>query len=92
MLVIFDFTFYFEGEAQITLPPGSYHYPFQHNLPLELPTSFESEFGYIRYHIRAVLAVSTQPDEEFDEPFTVIKTVDLNADPTLRVNSNAFTF
>lgn len=61
-------------------------------LPTGLPTSFEGEFGYIRYTARVVLDIPLWPDTTFINPFTVIKAMDLNADASLRVQFILFLF
>lgn len=70
----------------VRLTPGTYSYPFEHTLPLDLPTSFVGKHGHITYKVVAVFdARSDWFDKRFEEPFTVIKGVDLNLDPRLRV-------
>lgn len=54
-------------------------------LPDGLPTSFEGRFGHIRYTARVVLDIPLWPDKTFEEPFTVLKAINLNEIPTLRV-------
>lgn len=61
-------------------------------LPPELPTSVEGGIGYIRYMVRVVLDIPMWPDPEFEEPFTVIKAINLNAIPALRVIYSVFPF
>lgn len=51
-----------------------------------LPTSCEGEFGHIRYTACVVFDIPLWRDKEFEVPFTVIKPIDLNAIPNLRVN------
>lgn len=75
----------FTQKGEIQLQPGSYHYSFQSYLPPQLPTSFEGDYGYIRYNACVVLDIPMWPDKEFETIFTVIKAINLNADPTLRV-------
>lgn len=72
--------------------PGTYDYTFQCMLPPGLPTSVEGNIGYIRYTARVVLDIPMWPDKEFDVPFTVIKAINLNAIPALRVIYSIFTF
>lgn len=74
---------YFVGELR--LESGAYVYTFQCVLPPNLPTSIETTCGYIRYTARVVIDNPRWPDKTFAVPFTVIKTVDLNKFPTLRV-------
>lgn len=54
-------------------------------LPNGLPTSFEGDIGYIRYTARVVLDIPLWPDKHFEVPFTVIKAINLNDDPRLKV-------
>ncbi|XP_031621629.1 uncharacterized protein LOC116339736 [Contarinia nasturtii] len=70
--------------GEIRLGPGTYNYTFQCSLPHNLPTSLESEYGYIRYTARVVLDNPQWPDKTFSEPFTVIRALDLNDFPALR--------
>lgn len=58
---------------------------FQCMLPHGLPTSVEGEYGHIRYTASVVLDIPMWPDKEFEVPFTVIKGINLNAIPALRV-------
>lgn len=64
---------------------GEHIYNFQFRLPAGLPSSFEGEFGHIRYIATVVLDIPRWPDDVFQQPFTVIKPLDLNGDPELRV-------
>lgn len=61
-------------------------------LPPELPTSVEANIGYIRYLARVVVDIPMAFDKEFEVPFTVIKVVNLNAIPALRVIDLTFAF
>lgn len=70
----------------MSIQPGEYQYNFHCNLPAGLPTSLEGDKGYIRYEARVVLDIPNWPDKEFFEMFTVVKALNLNNDPTLRVN------
>lgn len=64
----------------------TYSHPFEFPLPEGLPTSVEGEYGYIRYTIRVNFDEPMWPDHENEAPFTVIKPLNLNDDPTLRVS------
>lgn len=68
--------------------PGVYNYAFQCMLPANLPTSFEGNYGHIRYTAKVVLDVPMWTNKTFEVPFTVIKGINLNADPALRVNQS----
>lgn len=65
--------------------PGTYNYNFQCMLPAELPTSVEAEIGYIRYTARVNIDIPRAFDKEFNTSFTVIKAINLNSMPALRV-------
>lgn len=70
------------------LEPGEYNYDYQIRLPTGLPTSVESQIGYIRYGLQVVLdRPRFLPDQKFAETFTVIRSLNLNYDITLRVSS-----
>lgn len=69
------------------MTPGSYDFTFECAL-LRLPTSFEGEYGHIRYTACVVLDIPMWPDKEFEVAFTVIKPINLNDDPHLRVISS----
>lgn len=71
--------------SEITLPPGEHLYPFTCVLPQNLPSSFEGEFGHIRYTIKVVLDRPWKFDQETKMAFTVITPLDLNRDPDMKV-------
>lgn len=53
----------------------------------EFPSSFESEFGSVKYNVVVVVEHENGTGQIFETPITVIKTVDLNDDLTFRVTS-----
>ena len=65
--------------------PGTHEYPFAVTLPLVLPSSFEGELGYIRYTAKGVIDRPWRFDHEVKSAFTVIKPLDLNVNPHLKV-------
>lgn len=67
------------------LAPGTYNYTFQCMLPPGLPTSVEHDIGHIAYGASVILNIPLWTDKEFKEHFTVIKPINLNADPLFRV-------
>lgn len=71
---------------EITLQPGTHTYPFQCNLPVDLPTSMEGFYGHIRYSVRVNVNRPPMIDEDFEECFTVIKNIDLNKKFAYRVS------
>lgn len=82
MIVIIDLSFLtgffvcLEGEVRSTA--DSYRYSFEGYVPVDLPSSFDSEFGYIRYRVCIALEIPGQQNEQFEKTLTVIKKVDLN--------------
>lgn len=67
------------------MQPGHYSYNFSCNLPPNLPTTVDAEFGYIRYMAKVVLDIPLWPDKEFEKVFNVVKPLNLNSDPSYRV-------
>lgn len=56
----FQISYYLLGGAnsgETELPPGAHTYPFTCSLPPQLPSSFEGEFGFVRYTIKVTLDV-----------------------------------
>lgn len=72
--------------GEFKLQPGTYNYTFQCLLPAGLPTSVEGDHGFIRYSATVNLDRPMWPDQEFEEGFTVIKPLNLNVMPHLRVS------
>lgn len=56
-------------------------------MPFDLPSSVEGSIGYIRYTACVVVDVPMWRNREFELQFTVIRPIDLNAYPSLRVMS-----
>lgn len=63
------------------IQPGSYIYNFSCQLPYEVPSSFESPYGHIRYSVKVVLDRPKRFDNTFTKNFTVLKALDLNYEP-----------
>jgi hypothetical protein len=67
------------------LSAGLHKFNFSCQLPPQLPTSFESKYGYIRYQIKVELERPWKFDLKYCFAFTVIKVLDLNYEsPALR--------
>ncbi|XP_011504212.1 PREDICTED: arrestin domain-containing protein 3 [Ceratosolen solmsi marchali] len=80
----FKAQFYILGSSsgeQIELPSGTHSFPFNYVLPPNLPSSFESDFGRIRYTMKAILDRPWKFDHETKVAFTVISHLDLNQQP-----------
>ncbi|XP_055604276.1 arrestin domain-containing protein 17 [Uranotaenia lowii] len=70
-----------KNSKEIDLPPGSHTYPFTCALPPTLPSSFEGEWGFVRYTIKVTLDRPWKFDQDVKMAFTVISPVDLNLNP-----------
>ena len=71
---------YLLGE-EIELPIGENSYPFTCSLPPNLPSSFESQYGHVRYTVKAILDRPWKFDQEVKTAFTVVSNFDLNREP-----------
>lgn len=63
------------------LGPGEFHYPFSIGLPLNLPSSIEGKFGYIRYTCSSNISRPWRFDPKCKAAITVLEIVDLNTIP-----------
>ncbi|CAD5215750.1 unnamed protein product [Bursaphelenchus okinawaensis] len=61
-----------------TIPKGIHEIPFSYTLPKNLPTSFEGEYGFVRYTCRAICERPWDFDIVSVCPFTVIGIEDIN--------------
>ncbi|XP_050412489.1 arrestin domain-containing protein 3 isoform X2 [Patella vulgata] len=64
------------------LQPGNYSYPFSFQLPNQLPSSYESSVGRVRYTVTAVIDRPWKFDHKCKRTITFIDAVDLNLEPT----------
>ncbi|XP_054004300.1 arrestin domain-containing protein 17 [Hylaeus anthracinus] len=77
----FETKYYLVGSAsggEIEIQSGEHKFPFQCVLPTNLPSSFESDFGHVRYTVKAILDRPWKFDQEVKSPFTVVLPLDLN--------------
>lgn len=70
---------------EIKLETGEHSYPFSCVLPPTLPSSFEGEFGHVRYTIKVTLDRPWKFDQDTKMAFTVISPLDLNQNARLKV-------
>ena len=66
-------------------PPGHTTYPFQFQLPPNLPSSFEDAHGNVRYCVEVKVDRPWKFDYKAKRPFTVNAVYDLNLEPRARV-------
>lgn len=64
---------------------GDHKFPFTFVLPPELPTSFEGQYGFVRYTIKVTIERSWKFDHEYKFPVTVLEHFDLNRIPAVKV-------
>lgn len=67
---------------------GVYTFPFACDLPKDSPTSYEGQFGFIRYLAIVHIVRPSLPDKTYNIAFTVIKPYNLNAEPIFQVSIN----
>ncbi|XP_012282075.1 arrestin domain-containing protein 17 [Orussus abietinus] len=80
----FSMKYYVVGSAsdsEIDLPIGEHVYPFTCSLPVNIPSSFESHYGHIRYTVKAIMDRPWKFDHEVKTAFTVISMLNLNEEP-----------
>lgn len=64
-----------------------YSYPFEYDLPIDIPISIESKWGHVRYRLEAGLNRLRKFKKVYQETFSVVKVMDLNKFPELQVYS-----
>ncbi|GAB6024030.1 hypothetical protein CHUAL_008752 [Chamberlinius hualienensis] len=67
-----------DTETRGVITSGHHEFPFSMDLPQQLPTSFEGQFGYIRYCCIAIISRPWRVDAKCKAGFTVISKTDLN--------------
>ncbi|KFB40717.1 AGAP001894-PA-like protein [Anopheles sinensis] len=73
-----------KNAPEMELPPGTHSYPFTCALPPTLPSSFEGEWGFVRYTVKVTLDRPWKFDQDIKMAFTVISPVDLNLNPRVK--------
>lgn len=66
--------------SALTMPAGVHNIPFAFPIPFNCPSSFEGQWGWIRYVLDARIDRPWKFDHKTKRPFTVLGMYDLNAD------------
>ena len=74
------------------LATGEYEFPFAFNLPPNLPPSFASEKGVIRYVVVAILDRPAAANLVRKKAFSIHSILDLNLDSQASVRPGGFLF
>lgn len=69
------------NDETLNLAAGSYSYPFQMALPPTLPSSFEGQYGSVRYLASVKIDKPWKFDHVTKSAFTVLSILDLNREP-----------
>lgn len=72
--------------GKIRMMPGTYAYRFQFIIPPHVPSSVEGSVGHIRYTACLTIDIPMFQSKEFQQTFYVLKSIDLNNYPMLRVS------
>lgn len=72
---------------EIEIQAGEHEFPFTCTLPPNLPSSFESSLGHVRYVVKATLDRPWKFDQDVKRLFTVISPFDLNQEPRASVGT-----
>ncbi|KAK3601187.1 hypothetical protein CHS0354_004388 [Potamilus streckersoni] len=70
------------GNDTTDLQAGRHTFPFVFQLPTNLPSSYESSIGYIRYYLKGIIDKPWKFDHTTKKVFTIIGVLDLNQEPT----------
>merc|ERR1711892_833985 len=70
-----------DGTTELEISAGDYEYPFQFQLPDNIPSSFVHRHGKIVYSVTAAVDRPWKFDHETVAFFTVVGVYDLNMDP-----------
>lgn len=63
------------------IQPGHYDYPFVFQIPGNCPSTYEGEYGHVRYEIKIVVDKAFQFDQKKTVELRVIAPLDLNQNP-----------
>ncbi|KAL4228037.1 hypothetical protein ACF0H5_013475 [Mactra antiquata] len=78
----FEYILFGPASGSTTLPAGNHTYPFSYTLPPNLPSSYESDIGHVRYQLKARIDKPWKFDHKTKKLFTVVSMLDLNQQPS----------
>ncbi|XP_029048517.2 arrestin domain-containing protein 3-like [Osmia bicornis bicornis] len=67
------------SSSRVKIPEGQHTYQFSFQLPQHIPSSFEHQYGHVRYTVKAVIDRPWKFDHQSKRAFTVVTILDLNA-------------
>jgi len=71
------------GGGESKLEVGEQVYPFNISLPHQLPSTFNGEYGHVRYIAKVTVDIPWGKDKETEKIFQVISPLNLNDEPSL---------
>lgn len=74
--------------GEIELPVGTQTFPFTYLLPPTLPSSFEGQYGHVRYTAKITLDIPWKFDKEIKDVYTILSPLDLNLNTRLKESFN----
>lgn len=78
----FELLLFGPGSGSTVLQAGRHTFPFVYQLPPNLPSSYESHIGNVRYHIKGTIDKPWKFDHSTKKVFTVVSMLDLNTQPS----------
>ncbi|XP_045216632.2 arrestin domain-containing protein 3-like isoform X2 [Mercenaria mercenaria] len=69
------------GKDSVKLQAGRYSYPFNFQLPLGIPSSYEATIGRVRYFLQSDIDIPWAFDKHTRRMITVVNLLDLNTIP-----------
>ena len=80
------------GTGSTVLGAGRHVFPFVYQLPMNLPSSYESHIGHVRYQLKGTIDKPWKFDHHTKKVFTVVSMLDLNQQPSAPVRTFACYF
>ncbi|XP_068085936.1 arrestin domain-containing protein 2 [Anabrus simplex] len=71
-------------QGDMALPVGNHAFPFILTLPNNLPSSFEGQYGNVRYTVKATMKRPWKFDHDAKAAFTVLSQLDLNSERNIQ--------